>query len=52
MLRRLSYAAGLLKKMKAHYMEYPNSPEGFEKWRKQTHALMEEAKLRLSRSKT
>jgi geranylgeranyl reductase family protein len=52
MLRRLSYAADLLKKMKAHYMEYPNSPEGFEKWRKQTHALMEEAKLRLSRSKT
>jgi len=51
MLRRLSYAAGLLKKMKAHYVDYPSSPEGFEKWRGQTHALMEEAKLRLSRSK-
>jgi flavin-dependent dehydrogenase len=52
MLRRLSYAAGMLKKIKAHYVAYPSSPEGFEKWRKQTHTLMEEAKLRLSRSKT
>ncbi len=52
MLRRLRYAAGMLKKMKAHYIDYPRSPEGFEKWRKQTHILMKEAKLRLSRSKT
>jgi hypothetical protein len=52
MLRRLAYAASTLKKMKAHYMEYPGSPNGFEKWRKQTHVLMDEAKLRLSRSKT
>jgi hypothetical protein len=37
--------------MKAHYMDYPSSPKGFEKWRKQTHALMEEADARLSRSK-
>jgi digeranylgeranylglycerophospholipid reductase len=51
MLRRLRYAASLLKKMKAHYMDYPSSPKGFEKWRKHTHALMEEADARLSRSK-
>jgi hypothetical protein len=52
MLRRLGYAAGMLKKMKAHYVDYPSSPEGFEKWRKLTHTSVEEAKLRLSRSKT
>jgi geranylgeranyl reductase family protein len=52
MLRRLAYAASMLKKMKTHYSEYPSSANGFEKWRKQTHAMMDEAKLRLSRSKT
>jgi len=52
MLRRLAYAASMLKKIKAHYLEYPSSPDGFEQWRKQTHILMDEAKLRLSRSKT
>ena len=52
MLTRLAYAASMLKKIKAHYAEYPSAPEGFEKWRIQTHAIMEEAKLRLSRSKT
>ena len=51
MLRRLRDAASLLKTMKAHYTDYPRSPEGFEKWRKQTHALMKEANVRLSRSK-
>jgi digeranylgeranylglycerophospholipid reductase len=51
MLRRLRYAASLLKTIKAHYTDYPSSPEGFERWRKQTHALMKEANVRLSRSK-
>jgi geranylgeranyl reductase family protein len=52
MLRRLAYAANTLKKMKTHYMEYPSSPDGFDNWLKQTQILMDEAKLRLSRSKT
>jgi flavin-dependent dehydrogenase len=30
MLTRLAYAASMLKKMKAHYFEYPSSPNGFE----------------------
>jgi len=51
MLRRLRDAAILLRKMKAHYMNYPSSPEDFEKWLKQTRALMKQADRRLSRSK-
>jgi len=51
MLRRLRDAANLLKTMKTHYMNYPGSPEGFEKWRSQTRMLMKKAKTRLSRSK-
>ena len=52
MLRRLRDAASLLKKMKAHYSNYPVSPEGFEEWLKETRALISEANMRLSRSKT
>jgi len=52
MLRRLRDAASLLKRMKTHYLNYPDSPEGFDKWLKRTHAMMAEANERLSRSKT
>ncbi len=51
MLRRLRHAADLLKAMKNHYMNYPGSPDGFEKWRKQTQGLMKKANTQLSRSK-
>jgi len=49
LLRRLRDAASLLKKMKAMYLNYPSSPEGFEKWRKKTQAIVKEAEKRLSR---
>jgi hypothetical protein len=52
MLRRLRDAANLLKRMKKHYFNYPVSPENFEEWLKETRALINEANIRLSRSKT
>ena len=51
MLRRLRYAADLLKAMKTHYTNYPVLPEGFGKWRTQTRSLMKEANAKLNRSK-
>jgi len=52
MLIRLRDAANLLKKMKALYLNYPASPNGFEEWRKRTEAVMNEANRRLSRKQT
>jgi geranylgeranyl reductase family protein len=51
MLRRLRHAADLLKAMKQHYVDYPSSPEGFERWRRHTQVLMKKANAQLSRSK-
>jgi len=49
LLNRLRDTANLLKKMKAQYLNYPASPEGFEEWQKKTHAIVKEARQRLSR---
>ena len=49
LLRRLRDTANLLKKMKALYVNYPASPEGFNEWRKKTRELMETAGKRLSK---
>ncbi len=49
MLVRLRDAANLLKKMKSHYADFPDSPSDFEEWRRKTRAIMSEADRRLSR---
>jgi digeranylgeranylglycerophospholipid reductase len=49
MLMRLRVAAYLLKEMKTHYLNYPASPEGFQKWQKKTHDLVQEAHKRLTK---
>jgi len=49
MLRRLRDAANLLRRMKAMYLNYPSSPEGFDEWRKKTNEIMKEVDKRLSR---
>ncbi len=49
LLMRLRDAANLLKKMKARYLGYPASPEGFEEWRRKTQAIVREADRRLTR---
>jgi len=49
LLRGLRDAANLLNQMKALYMNYPASPEGFQEWKRKTQDVMEKAKRRLSR---
>jgi len=49
MLRQLRDTSHLLKKMKTMYQNYPASPEGFEEWRKEANAIMNDAHKRLSR---
>jgi len=48
LLRRLRDASHLIKKMKAVYLSYPDSPEGFEEWKRKANDKIEEAKRRLS----
>lgn len=51
MLMRLRDAARLLKEIKAHYHNYPESPEGFPAWQSKTKTLFEEAHNRLKKNK-
>jgi len=51
MLRRLRNAAKLMREIKALYKDYPDSPDGFEEWRKKTHELMTTANHLLARKK-
>ncbi len=49
MLRRLKNAAKLIREIKALYRNYPDSPTGFEEWRKKTHELITTANKLLSK---
>lgn len=49
MLRRLRNAARLMREIKALYKNYPDSPKGFEEWKKKTHELITTANKLLSR---
>ena len=49
LLMRLRDAASLLRKLKAMYVNYPSSPNGFEEWRTKTHEIIKEADRRLTR---
>ncbi|MFQ6086553.1 MAG: geranylgeranyl reductase family protein [Candidatus Bathyarchaeia archaeon] len=49
MLRRLRNAARLMREIKALYRNYPESPKGFEEWKKKTHELITTANRLLSR---
>jgi len=51
MLIRLRDAARLLKEVKAHYLNYPVSPEGFPAWQNKAHRLFEDAHKRLKKKK-
>jgi flavin-dependent dehydrogenase len=42
-LNKLRNTVNLMKQVRAHYRIYPETPEDFEKWRKQTVALFEQA---------
>ena len=46
-LNRLRMTVGAMKEVRAHYKNYPESPEGFEKWRRETERFFGEAKLKI-----
>jgi geranylgeranyl reductase family protein len=46
-LNRLRLTVNMMRQVRAHYGSYPETPEGFEKWRLQTVALFEEADSRI-----
>jgi digeranylgeranylglycerophospholipid reductase len=43
LLKELRRTAGMLKKVKAHYRNYPTSPKDFDVWRKKAQDLFEKA---------
>jgi len=51
MLMRLRAAAQLLKEIKAHYRNYPDSPKDFPVWQSKANSLFEEAHRRLKKKK-
>jgi len=42
-LRRLRNAVNLMKEVKALYLSYPTSPQGFHEWKTKVHGLFEKA---------
>jgi geranylgeranyl reductase family protein len=46
-LNKLRITVNLMNRVKAHYRDYPKTPDNFEKWRLKTEALFKEAKLKL-----
>ncbi len=46
-LNKLRVTVNLMNKVKAHYKNYPKTPEGFERWQKETEALFKEARSKL-----
>jgi geranylgeranyl reductase family protein len=51
MLMRLRAAAQLLKEIKVHYLDYPDSPKDFPVWQNKAQELFEEAHRRLKKKK-
>lgn len=43
-LNSLRQTVNMMRQVKGHYKEYPETPENFEKWRLRTNALFKEAK--------
>ncbi len=51
LLRKLRDGVSLTEKVKAWYQKYPDSPEGFDKWRNRTQKMFKEAETKFQRSK-
>ncbi|MFW6109583.1 MAG: NAD(P)/FAD-dependent oxidoreductase, partial [archaeon] len=47
LLNNLRLTVSLMKQIKAHYTAYPETPIGFEAWRQQTVAYIDEARSKL-----
>jgi len=46
-LNRLRVTVNLMRQVKAHYENYPDNPENFQKWKTRTHQLFNEAKSKI-----
>ena len=46
-LNKLRLTVNMMKQVKAHYRDYPQTPENFQTWRMQTQTLFEEAKSKI-----
>lgn len=46
-LNKLRLTVSMMRQVKAHYKDYPESVEGFETWRTKTESLFKEAKARI-----
>lgn len=46
-LNKLRLTVDLMRQVKAHYRDYPETPENFEQWRMKTEALFKEARSKL-----
>ncbi len=46
-LNKLRLTVNTMKQVKAHYAEYPQTAEGFKKWRRETESMFEEAKTKI-----
>jgi len=44
LLKKLRDSANLLRNVKAHYRNYPESPKDFDAWKKKAHKLIDQAK--------
>jgi geranylgeranyl reductase family protein len=47
-LNKLRLTVKMMKQIKAHYRNYPETVDGFAKWKKQTETLFKEAKAKLA----
>jgi geranylgeranyl reductase family protein len=46
-LNKLRFTVNMMKRVKAHYGKYPETPESFEKWRIETETLFKETRSKL-----
>ena len=46
-LNKLRLTVNLMQQVKAHYKNYPENPEAFEKWKMKTEALFNKARSKL-----
>jgi len=47
LLNNMRLTTNMMKQIKSHYRAYPETPEGFEAWRKQTVSIIDDARSKL-----
>jgi hypothetical protein len=47
LLNNLRLTHSMMKQIKTHYLDYPETPEGFDEWRTKTVSIIDEARSKL-----